>query len=120
MSDPATILDPSRVELDLDEGAFPRDAVYGAAYTFIDRCYVRLHRAAEGRIGIVLRAKTRGSLDAEAVAAELQGELFAQAFRLRLDGGGPRSHRVDLRRRPRRDRRSPGVSTIPLRPRRSR
>ena len=56
MSDPAPILDPSRVELALDEGAFPRDAVYGAAYTFIDRCYVRLHRPAEGRIAIVLRA----------------------------------------------------------------
>jgi His-Xaa-Ser system protein HxsD len=84
MSDPATILDPSRVEIGLDERAFPRDAIYGAAYSFIDRYYVRLHRAAEGRIGIVLRAKTGGALDAEAVTAELHGELFAQAFRERL------------------------------------
>jgi hypothetical protein len=94
MTDPTTILGLDRVELDLDEGSFPRDAVYGAAFAFIDRWYVRLDRVAEGRIGIVLRAKPghdgrdpqtpAAPFDGEAVAAELCAELFGQAFRQRL------------------------------------
>jgi His-Xaa-Ser system protein HxsD len=75
---------PDRVEADLDEGSFPRDAVFAAAFTFIDRCYVHLDRAEGGRLGVVLRAKSPGSLDAEALAAELREELLGQAWRRRL------------------------------------
>jgi His-Xaa-Ser system protein HxsD len=84
VSDLRTTLGEDRVELDLDGGAFPRDAVYAAAYTFIDRCYVHLDARADGRLGIVLRAKTAGLLDGEAVAAELRNELLGQAWRQRL------------------------------------
>jgi His-Xaa-Ser system protein HxsD len=83
-----TTVATDRVELDLDAAVFPRDAVYGAAFAFIDRCYVRLDRAGEGRLGIVLRPKTAGSIDGEALAAEVQAELVAQAFRVRLAEDG--------------------------------
>ena len=72
----------------LEEAAFPRDAVYGAAYTFIDRCYVRLDRAGDGHLAIVLRAKIPGKMNGEALAAEVRDEVFAQAFRLRLAEDG--------------------------------
>lgn len=89
VSDLRTTLAPDRVELSLDDAAFPRDAVYAAAYTFIDRCYVRLDRGGSGGpLSIVLRAKTAGSLDGEALAAELREELEGQAFRQRLAEDG--------------------------------
>jgi His-Xaa-Ser system protein HxsD len=70
--------------MDLDEASFPRDAVYAAAYTFIDRCWVRLDKGEAGRLAVVLREKSSGTIDGEAVAAELRSELFGQTFRVRL------------------------------------
>jgi His-Xaa-Ser system protein HxsD len=84
VSDLRTTLAPGRVELDLDEAAFPRDAVYAAAYAFIDRCWVRLDKGEAGRLAVTLREKSPGSIDGEAVAAELRSELSGQAFRVRL------------------------------------
>lgn len=83
-----TTVAEGRVELHLDAGAFPRDAVYAAAFTFINRCYVRLNQPAPGRLNIVLRAKAAGSFDAAAVAAELENELLGQSFRQRLADEG--------------------------------
>jgi His-Xaa-Ser system protein HxsD len=88
VSDLQTTVAADRVDIDLDADSLPRDAVYAAAYTFIDRCYVRLELPAPGRIGITLRAKTTGSLDAAATAAELENELRAQAWRQRLADEG--------------------------------
>jgi His-Xaa-Ser system protein HxsD len=92
VTDLQTTVAADRVDIDLDAGSCPRDAVYAAAYTFIDRCYVRLElRASDqgpGRIGITLRAKTAGSLDAAATAAELENELRAQAWRQHLADEG--------------------------------
>jgi His-Xaa-Ser system protein HxsD len=90
VSDLRTALGPDRVELDLDDGAFPRDAVYAAAFTFIDRCYVHLEHPSDGHTSIGLRPKAAGApgasgpFDAESVAAELQNELLAQTWRQRL------------------------------------
>ena len=33
-----------RLVIEVEEAAFPRDAVYAAAFSFLDRCYVRLDR----------------------------------------------------------------------------
>jgi His-Xaa-Ser system protein HxsD len=84
VSDLRTTLRADRVEVNLDEGLFPRDAVYAAAFTFIDRCYVRLDRVDGGQLGVVLRAKSAGSFDGDALVEELRNELFAQSFRQRL------------------------------------
>jgi His-Xaa-Ser system protein HxsD len=67
--------------VEIDESLYPKDAVYGAAYTFIDRCYVLLERADAGKIRIRLREKRAGGLDAATVAGELENELLAQAWR---------------------------------------
>jgi His-Xaa-Ser system protein HxsD len=87
VSDLRMALGPDRVALDLDDGVFPRDAVYAAAFAFIDRCYVHLEHPSEGRTGILLRPKATDApapFDAESVAAELKNELLGQAWRQRL------------------------------------
>ena len=88
VNDLQSTVSADRVELDLDAEAFPRDAVYAAAFTFIDRCYVRLDQPAPGRIAVLLRAKTAGSLDGAATAAELQNELLGQSWRQRIADEG--------------------------------
>ena len=67
--------------VDLDETLYPKDAVYGAAYVFIDRCYVRLDRPKPGRLTIRLKPKPGVPLSAEAFLGELENELLAQSWR---------------------------------------
>jgi hypothetical protein len=60
----------------VDPATFDRRAVYAAAFTFIDRAFVRLEPAEEGRIDVVLREKASGSLPAD-VQAELEEALWS-------------------------------------------
>lgn len=84
MTDFKATLGPGALEIELDEQLYPKDAIYGAAYVFIDRCYVHLDRAGEGRIRVTLRAKRGAPELTEALAGELQNELLAQAYRQEL------------------------------------
>jgi His-Xaa-Ser system protein HxsD len=84
MSDIKAVLGDGAVELELDEGLYPKDAIYGAAYVFIDRCYVHLDRAGDRRIKITLRSKKGAPLDSQACAGELENELLAQAWRRQI------------------------------------
>jgi hypothetical protein len=79
-------VEPDRVALTVDADAVPRDALYAAACSFTDRCYVRLALTGEGDQGVrvVLRAKNPASFDGAAFAASLTDEVLAQAFRQRL------------------------------------
>lgn len=88
MSDIKTTLGEGAVELEFDEGLYPKDAVYGAAYVFIDRCYVHLDRAGDRRIKVTLKAKKNmannmASSDdlTKAWAGEFENELLGQAWR---------------------------------------
>ncbi|HSN97426.1 MAG TPA: His-Xaa-Ser system protein HxsD [Candidatus Nanopelagicales bacterium] len=81
MSDIKATLDRDALRIELDEQLYPKDAIYGAAYVFIDRCYVHLDRAGDGRIVVTLRAKRGGPELSEAFAGEMQNELLAQAWR---------------------------------------
>ena len=67
--------------VELDENLYPKDAVYGAAYVFIDRCYVKLDRPSPGRLSVRLKPKPGVTLSAEAFAGELENELLAQSWR---------------------------------------
>ena len=71
-----------RVVLALDEATLPRDAVYAAAFAFIDRCWVHVDRVA-GRIEVALHAKAANA-NLEALAAELQDELLGEAWRRKI------------------------------------
>lgn len=83
MSVLGAVLGEGVIEVEVDEGLYPKDAIYGAAYVFIDRCYVHLDRAGAERVKISLRAKSP-SLDTSALAGELQNELLSQAWRRRI------------------------------------
>jgi His-Xaa-Ser system protein HxsD len=84
MSDIKAVLGEGAVELELDEGLYPKDAIYGAAYVFIDRCYVHLDRAGDRRVKVTLRSKKGAPLDSQACAGELENELLAQAWRRQI------------------------------------
>ncbi len=72
------------ITLALDLQLYPFDVVYGAAYVFIDRCYVLLDKTA-GRCLIHLRGKTELSekelLD---LSGEFGNELLSQALRRKI------------------------------------
>lgn len=69
----------------LDETVYPRDATYGAAYIFIDRCYVFLSVPADKAVEVRLRAKEATTEQAlEAMAGEFANELLNQTLRLRI------------------------------------
>lgn len=78
-------IDDRRVSCTLDESLYPRDAVYGAAYLFVDRCYVFLSRPADARIEVRLKAKKAATQDElEALAGEFANELLNQVIRARV------------------------------------
>lgn len=61
------------VSLTLDSTLYPRQAIYGAAYIFIDRCFVFLDRPEEGKVRVVLAA--RESVEDEQALRSLVGEF---------------------------------------------
>ncbi len=74
-----------RVTFEIDEEIYPRDAIYGAAYLFMDRCYLFLGRPADRIVSVQLR--TRGEADEETLtelAGEFANELLNQVLRLRV------------------------------------
>ncbi len=73
------------VRFQIDEELYPRDAIYGAAYLFVDRCYVFLERPADKQVAVSLKAK-KGADEAalEALAGEFGNELLNQVLRLRI------------------------------------
>jgi His-Xaa-Ser system protein HxsD len=76
-----TMFDDGWASLELDEDLYPRDAVQGAAYVFLERSYVFLERAGDNRLKVRLKAK---SGDTAAVAGDFENEALAQAYRRRI------------------------------------
>jgi His-Xaa-Ser system protein HxsD len=77
--------DGTRVALSLDESIYPMDAIYGAAYLFVDRCYVFLSREGDKRVEVRLKPKGESSPAAlQALAGELANELLNQVLRVRI------------------------------------
>jgi His-Xaa-Ser system protein HxsD len=69
------------VAVEIDDALYPRDAVFGAAFTFIDRCWVHLDRVDGGRLRATLRPKPGAASAVAALAGELENELLGQAWR---------------------------------------
>ena len=76
-----TMFDDGWASLELDEDLYPRDAVQGAAYVFLERSYLFLERAGDKRLRVRLKAK---SGDTAAVAGDFENEALAQAYRRRI------------------------------------
>lgn len=80
-----TVVDERRVRFEISEDIYDLDAILGAAYLFVDRCYVWLDRVADRRVLVALR--TREAADEaslEALAGEFSNELLNQALRKRV------------------------------------
>jgi His-Xaa-Ser system protein HxsD len=78
-------LSDRQIRFVIDEQIYPRDAIFGAAYIFIDRCYVLLDRPADQQMSVRLRTKGPATeADLEALAGELANELLNQVLRLRV------------------------------------
>lgn len=73
------------VAFELDEELYPLDAVYGAAYLHLDRCYVFFSRPADQRVRVRLRTRKVASEDElEALAGGFANELLNQVLRVRI------------------------------------
>lgn len=80
-------LDERRVSFVLDEELYPRDAIYGAAYLFVDRAWIFLTRPADRQVEVRLKPKDPASTDRgtlEALAGEFANELLNQVLRQRI------------------------------------
>ncbi len=79
------IEDGRRVVLVIDEELYPRDAIYGAAYLFVDRAWIFLSRIGDKQVEV--RLKPKGDTDSaalEALAGEFANELLNQVLRVRI------------------------------------
>lgn len=79
-------LDDASVRFLVAAELYPLEALYGAAYVFIDRCYVLLDRADETHFSVVL---TNRSADADAaqlrdLVGEFANELLSCAWRHKI------------------------------------
>jgi len=74
----------NQVSFSVSESLFELDAVYGAAYLFVDRCWVFLTRPAEGEVGVHLKPKPGAKDDLDSLAGEFANELLNQALRVRI------------------------------------
>lgn len=69
----------------IDEELYALDAIYGAAYLFVDRAYVFLARPAERKVRVRLRSKEATTPEAlEALAGEFANELLNSQLRVRI------------------------------------
>ncbi len=74
------------VSITIDSEIYPLQAVYGAAYIFIDRCFVFVHRPQPGQLRITLAAK-QDVAEPEALRAivgEFANELLSCAWRYQI------------------------------------
>jgi len=73
------------VDVVVDPSVYPLEVVMGAAYVFVDRCFLLLDRTPDGRVKVAFTMKPGAPADgATALAGEFQNELLAQALRAGL------------------------------------
>lgn len=74
----------NRTSFTLNIKTYPLEAVYGAGYTFIDRCYVFLDTHKEGEIEIALKPKPGQKIKPADLEGEFRNELLAFTLRVNL------------------------------------
>jgi His-Xaa-Ser system protein HxsD len=84
MSETTTLFDDGWAAIEFDEDLYPKDAVYGAGYVFIDRCYLHLERAGDRRFRVRVRAKSGNADETKTCAGDFQNEILGQAYRRRI------------------------------------
>ncbi len=76
----------SSVELHVDEQVYPLEAVYGASFTFLDRCFVFIDRPEPHRLRVVLSTKKLGATaeTLRGLVGEFANELLACTWREKI------------------------------------
>ena len=78
-------VDENQLSLEVDESIYPIDAIYGAAYLFVDRCYLFMSRPGDKKILLRFRGKKPLDKDGlEQLAGEFSNELLNQILRFRI------------------------------------
>ncbi len=78
-------LGTNQVSFELNESVYPLEAVYGAAYLFLDRCFVYLTRPNAATVAVRLTTQESSSPDdLDQLAGEFANELLSQAMRAQL------------------------------------
>ncbi len=78
-------LSSNDISFELDESVYPLEAIYGASYLFLDRCYVYLTRPKDQIVGVRLTAQeAAGAKELDALAGSFANELLSQTLRLKL------------------------------------
>ena len=78
-------IEEREISFDLDEELYPLDAMYGAAYLFLDRCYVFFTRPSDRKVRVRLRQQQPTSEEAlEKLAGTFANELLNQVLRVRI------------------------------------
>jgi len=79
-------IDQRSIALEISEELYPLDAIYGAAYLFIDRCWLYLGRPGDRLVRVELRTKEEAPDGEvlEALAGEFANELLNQVLRFRI------------------------------------
>lgn len=73
------------VTVTVDASVYPLEALYGASYIFIDRCYVLLDRPRGGAFTVTLTPKSAATDEAlRAMVGEFANELLSQAWRQKI------------------------------------
>lgn len=74
------------VHVQLDASLYPLEAVYGAAYVFIDRCFVLLDRpdASHVRVTLTVKQGEGGDAWARTVVGEFVNELLGCTWRAQI------------------------------------
>jgi His-Xaa-Ser system protein HxsD len=79
-----TVVVGDTVSVTVARAVYPLDAVYGASYVFIDRCFVLLDAPDGEHVRIHLRGREPlGHKELDALAGELGNELLTQVWRQR-------------------------------------
>lgn len=70
----------------VDTTLYPIDAIYGAAYIFLDRAYVYLERQGDNIVKVVLMSKQPANqAELKRLGGEFTNELLNQSMRAKLD-----------------------------------
>jgi len=73
------------ISFDIDETVYPLEALYGASYLFLDKCFVFLSRPSPQAVSVRLTLRDAGSpAELDRLAGEFANELLSQVARLRL------------------------------------
>jgi len=78
-------LGTDHISFEVDETVYPLEAVYGACYLFLEKCFVYLSRSATGAVDVRLTSREAASpAELDQLAGAFANELLSQVTRLRL------------------------------------